>query len=358
MRLLVRHGCVLLGRYGQFLMDLNLREISYFLKVTELGSLGSAAAALAISQPALSRALKRLENRLGGELFVRHTLGVDLTAFGEAFVPHARILRADADRTIADLNLLKGAARGVARVGIVPSAASFVLPPVFERALRRAPEIEIHVVEAPSMQLAAELEHGNIDFAIASALPTQNTETITVSDLLREQMFVVARCSHPLAGGDPCTVDDLMRFPWIVPERGNAILLELRKMFMRGGVEPPRASVASNSVHTLKLTVASSDFLTMLPAMAFRHEEEQGLLAPVRIELPDMFRDLCVLRRAARPLLPAANLVLSEIRDLVTSGKGALQEPLVRPDKPLLTQPKERGPGVSYVNGLPHAGPR
>ncbi|MDN2564639.1 LysR family transcriptional regulator [Aquibium sp. A9E412] len=339
-------------------MDLNLREISYFLKVAELGSLGSAAAALAISQPALSRALKRLENRLGGALFVRHTLGMDLTAFGEAFVPHARILRADANRTIADLNLLRGAARGVARVGIVPSAASFLLPPVFERALKRAPEIEIHVVEASSTQLVADLERGHVDFAIASALPAQDSETIAATDLLKEQMFVVARRDHPLAAAGAASPEDLMRYAWIVPESGNAILLELRKMFMRAGFEPPRASVSANSVHTLKRTVAASDFLTMLPAMAFRREEEEGLLRPLALKLPEIFRDLSVLRRAARPLLPAANLVLSEVRDLVASGSAPLQAPLVRANTRLLRRPKERGPGTVHGIGLPRPGPR
>ncbi|MVA96945.1 LysR family transcriptional regulator [Nitratireductor sp. CAU 1489] len=314
-------------------MDLNLREISYFLKVAELGSLGSAAAALAVSQPALSRALKRLEDRLGGELFVRHTLGMDLTAFGDAFVPHARILRADANRTIEDLNLLKGAARGVARIGIVPSAASYLLPPVFDNALRKSPDIQIHVVEAASSQLVAELEYGNVDFAIASAMPAQNSESIAATDLLREQMFVVGRPGHPITAAGRCAIADLLAYPWIVPEKGNAILLKLRRMFLRAGMEPPRASVSANSVHTLKLTVASSDFLTMLPAMGFRREEESGLLQSIDVNVPAAFRDLSVLRRAARPLLPAATLVLSELRKVVAPATGSVQS-LIKPTAP------------------------
>lgn len=295
-------------------MDLNLREIWYFLKVAELGSLGSAATALAISQPALSRALKRLEQRLGGELFVRHTLGMDLTPFGEAFMPHARVLRADTNRTIEDLSLMRGASRGIARIGIVPSAASYILPPVFASALRRSPDIQIQVIEASSIRLVAELEYGNVDFAIASALPAQSNDNIQAQELLREEMFVVGRPSHPIFAGGPCEVTDLLRFPWIVPEKGNAILIELRKMFTRAGITPPAASVSANSVHTLKATVAASDFLTMLPAMAIRWEEQNGVLKSVKLQAETTYRQLCVLRRAARPLLPAANLVLSEVR--------------------------------------------
>ncbi|MRX52005.1 LysR family transcriptional regulator [Paracoccus sp. S-4012] len=305
-------------------MDLSLREISYFLKVAELGSLGSAAAALSLSQPALSRSLKRLEERLGGALFVRHTQGMDLTAFGEAFLPHARILQADANRTIEDLNLLRGAARGVARVGILPSASVYLLPKVFAAALQRAPDIQIHVVEASSRQLVADLEHGHIDFAVASALPAQASETITASDLLREQMFIIARPGHPAAGGE-CSLSDLSAWPWIMPERGNALLLELRRMFLAEGCEPPQPSVSANSMNTLKLTVASSDFLTGLPAMAFRQEQQMGLLRPVGLHLPPMFRDLSVLRRAARPLLPAAALVLAELRKAVAVTAGELE---------------------------------
>jgi DNA-binding transcriptional LysR family regulator len=300
-------------------MDLSLREISYFLKVAELGSLGSAAAVLSISQPALSRALKRLEERLGGELFVRHTLGMDLTGFGEAFLPHARILNADANRTIEDLNLLRGAARGVARVGIVPSAACHLLPRVFEAALRRSPDIQIHVVEAASSQLVADLEHGHIDFAVASALHAENSETITASNLLREQVFVIGRPGHPAAAKGTCSLTDLLAYPWIVPEKGNALLVETRRMFLNAGIEPPRASVSSNSMNTLKLTVAASDFLTSLPAMAFRQEQDIGLVRPLNVDMPPTFRSLSILRRAARPLLPSAAMVLSELRKVVAS---------------------------------------
>ena len=120
-------------------MDLNLREISYFLKIAELGTLSGAAAVLSISQPALSRALKRLEERLGGELFVRHALGADLTAYGEAFLAHARILQADADRTVADLTLLKGASKASRVSASCLARPSFIMPPAFESALRLSP---------------------------------------------------------------------------------------------------------------------------------------------------------------------------------------------------------------------------
>jgi LysR family transcriptional regulator of gallate degradation len=119
--------------------------------------------------------------------------------------------------------------------------------------------------------------------------------------------------------GKPCELADILKFPWIVPEKGNAILIELRKLFMRAGVEPPVASVSSNSVHTLKATVASSEFLTMLPAMAFHWEKKNGILQTIDLRGGSSFRHLCVLRRAARPLLPAANLVLSEIRKFAKS---------------------------------------
>lgn len=299
-------------------MDLNLREISYFLKIAKLGSLSGAAAALAVSQPALSRALKRLEERLGGELFVRHTLGMDLTPYGEAFLAHARILQADANRTVADLSLLKGGSKGVARVGIVPSVSSFILPPVFDSVSRLSPNIQIHVVEASSIRLVAELEYGDIDFAVASPLPAQHNENIQINELLREQMFVICRRGHPISAG-PCDLADVLKFPWIVPEKGNAILLEMRKLFMRAGIEPPVANVSANSVHTLKATVASSDFLTMLPGMSFQWEEENGILQTVTLRGGNSFRHLCVLRRAARPLLPAANFVLSEIRKIASA---------------------------------------
>lgn len=251
-------------------------------------------------------------------------MGMDLTPFGEAFLAHARILQADANRTVADLSLLKGGSKGVARVGIVPSISNFLLPPVFDNVFRSSPNVQIHVVEASSTLLVAELEYGNVDFAISSPLPAQHNENIQVTELMRERMFIVCRRDHPLADG-PCDLTDLLKFPWIVPEKGNAILFEMRKLFTRAGIEPPRANVSANSVHMLKATVASSNFLTMLPSMAFQWEEKNGIMQPLDVRNGNSFRHLCVLRRVSRPLLPAANIVLSEIRKIAASAEPELK---------------------------------
>ena len=295
-------------------MSLNLREISFFLKIVESGSLSAAATALAISQPALSRALKRLESRLGTDLFIRSSAGMEPTPFGEAFLVHAQIVQADAHRMIEDLNQIKGLSRGTARVGVLPSASNYILLPVIEKVLRTAPDIQIQIIEGSSSRLVAELEFGNIDFGIASSMLARDNENIKIDDLLEEQLVVVCRAGHPLAARSPVDVAELLQIPWAVPEKGNAILQELRKLFTNSGLEPPGASISANSVHAMKLIVSTSDFLTLLPIMAVQAEIRSGLLEQVHLQRAVVVRQLCVLRRALRPLLPAASMMLSEIR--------------------------------------------
>ncbi len=300
-------------------MELNLREISYFLKVAELGSLGSAAAALSITQPALSRSLKRLEDRLGAELFVRHALGMELTAFGQAFIPHARILRADIDRTVEDISLMMGASRGTARIGIIPSIVDHILPGVFRNVLQKSPQVQIQVIEASSDRLVTELECGNIDFAVANAHHAILNENIRFEEFLKEEICVVGRRGHPAISRAPLEVRELLDHSWIVPEKGNAIWIEFRKLFMRAGLDTPPANVSANTAHTLKAAIETSDLLTALPSLSFKHESEAGVLQTIPLRAPATFRHLSILRRVGRPLLPTSNMVLSEIRSIANN---------------------------------------
>ncbi len=311
-------------------MDLNLREISYFLKIVDFGSLSGAAQALSMNQPTLSRALKRLEDKLGSELFTRHTLGMDLTAFGAAFLAHAQILQADANRTVEDLSMLTGSSKGAARVGIVPSIANYLMPPVVESIFRETRDMRIQILEASSIRLVSELEMGNIDFAISSSLHAQDNPSISSTDLIQEPLRVICRADHPILTGTPRHVGELLDYPWIIPEKGNAILLDLQKMFHQAGMEPPIGNISANSGNTLKATVARSDFLTMLPALATLGEEKQGLLCSVPLTVAPPKRQLSIVRRAARPLLPAANLVLARIRR-VAAGLAQEVEGVVTP---------------------------
>ena len=145
--------------------------LNAFLNVARLGSVGAAASALSLTQPAVSRTLRKLEQQFGVQLFLRHSTGMELTAFGQSLLPHATLLETGLHRALEEIDLLRGASKGMARVGILPSLVPDILPTVLNNVRVKLPGIQLHVVEAPNHQLTRALLRGEIDFAIAAVPP-------------------------------------------------------------------------------------------------------------------------------------------------------------------------------------------
>src|ERR1700682_705042 len=116
-------------------MTFDPRQLKAFLAIVETGSLGRAAECLHLSQPALSRIVKRLETMLQVQLFERHLTGMALTRFGEALLAYATHLSTEASLALEEINALRVIGRGTIRVGAVASAAIMLLPDVLSRIL-------------------------------------------------------------------------------------------------------------------------------------------------------------------------------------------------------------------------------
>ena len=295
-------------------MALDHRELNAFLHIARLGSVGAAASALSRTQPAVSRTLRKLEKQLGVQLFLRHSTGMELTPFGHSLLSHATLLESGLHRALEEIDLMRGASKGVARVGILPSLVPDILPNVINSVRTRLPGIQLHVVEAPNHQLTRALLRGEIDFAIAAVPPELMEETIRVTPLVNDEICIVARATHPVMKMELPTPRHLGEYNWALQERGGVIWRYFQALFAGAGLEAPAITLTSNSVQTLKSVIAASDLLTMLPRISIRIEEKGRILRPVPIRAARWQRQLAVLRRVNGSTLPSVNIVLAEFR--------------------------------------------
>ncbi len=289
------------------------------MNVARLGSVGAAASALSLTQPAVSRTLRKLEQQLGVQLFVRHSTGMELTAFGQSLLPHAALLEAGLHRAVEEIDLLRGASKGMARVGILPSLVPEILPAVLNNVQAKLPGIQLHMVEAPTHQLSRALLRGEIDFAIATSAQEVTEENIRTTALIDDEICIVARAAHPIMEKPIPDQKDLCDYSWAMHERGGEIWRHFRTLFASVNLEHPPVILTANSVETLKSVVISSDLITILPRMSFRNEEKNEILRPVPLKAARWRRHLAVLRRSNGPMLPTVNLVLTEFRKVLRS---------------------------------------
>src|SRR5215475_2172093 len=169
--------------------EVSFRQLRYFDALAGHSHFGRAAAACAISQPALSMQIKELEETLGALLIERGARQVRLTAFGEEAALRVR----DILRSVDELGDFARASRdrlaGRLRIGMIPTIAPYLLPAVIGDLTRKRPELDIHVREALTSKLIQELAEGRLDTAIV-ALPISEPALTEVA-LFAEKFLLV-----------------------------------------------------------------------------------------------------------------------------------------------------------------------
>jgi DNA-binding transcriptional LysR family regulator len=242
---------------------LELRAVDHVLAIALHGSLSAAAKALGLSQPALTKAVRRLEEECGVPLFDRGARGVSLTVYGEAFLRHARNLRASLREAREEMEALRHGAAGRVRLGAGPSWQGMVLPEAITLFRAARPAVRIRVVGGMDQGLKDQLREGALDFVLAAIGDTPPPEPdLLQKALLADHYLVVAALDHPLRARPVVTLADLLAFPWILPGPGTAMVERLRVMFRARGLAPPEA-VIETDIQALKVALMrSGDYLS------------------------------------------------------------------------------------------------
>src|SRR5690348_224770 len=145
---------------------LSSRQLAHFVAIVEAGSLGRAATALRLTEPALSKSIRSLERLLDVKLFDRGPRGFDLTPFGESLLDHARVILTEFRRTHADIAELRGAEAGRVYVGTGPTFASTLVPRAVMALLAKRPAVRVTIYEGYGDTLVPMTLRGELDFFV------------------------------------------------------------------------------------------------------------------------------------------------------------------------------------------------
>ncbi len=297
-------------------MPFDLRQLRAFTTIVSAGSLGRAAEVLHVTQPALSRIIKRLEDEVGAPLFERHSKGMQLTVIGQALLPHATLLQREADYAREEIDAMRGLAKGTIRVGAVGSIASYVLPLAVGTVVARWPNLRVEILEGVWDRLAEGLVKHEIDLALSMAMPDTD-EIIAIADCRWEDAsFVVASPEHSLRQRPALTLADTMSAPWAIPPRGTGPYEHMRQVFEAAGLGLPNIVVETRSVTALKSLVARSGFLSWMAEPMIDAERRAGVIEPLPIPGLVARRTLTAFRRRHGILPSPAVKLLEALREL------------------------------------------
>ena len=195
-------------------MDVDTRLLRYFAVVAEEGNLTRAAERLFVSQPALTKQIRQLENQMGVRLFTRSRAGMTLTAAGQALAEQAPAVLNGWDRALRDAKSAASQAAQVLRVGFLAGAANEATQEILAAFTRRRPGWRVEMRAASWVDPTAGLASGDADVALLR-LPFPGQDSLRTEVLLTEPRWVVLPATHPLAGRDEICFRDLWDEPFV-----------------------------------------------------------------------------------------------------------------------------------------------
>ncbi|MET3381375.1 MULTISPECIES: LysR family transcriptional regulator [Variovorax] len=244
------------------LRALTLRQLQFFSVLVEEGQFGRAARRLAITQPALSNAIKQMEKLLGAELLTRSTHRLELTPVGAEVLARTDFLVNTFEVALRDIESTVQRGRAFVRIGVIPSASARVAAAASEFLQSGQREVELAWRDAPSNTLLAELRSGQIDMAVAAI--TEPPGGLTCIDLFRDPLVLVVRRDHALAAAGDAQWEAIGKERLVLFERGSMPALgnPARAQFAQGP-EPYRVSYSE----TLYALVRSGQALGLMPRL-------------------------------------------------------------------------------------------
>ncbi|GAA2836345.1 LysR family transcriptional regulator [Crossiella cryophila] len=195
-------------------MDVDLRLLRYFAAVAEHGTLSRAAELLYVSQPALTKQIRRLEDQLGLALFTRSRTGMTLTEAGQVLADRVPGLLAGWDEVLRETRHAAGRAAKVLRVGFIASAANEATPEIIAGFGALRPGWRVDMRQAAWSNPTAGLATGEVDIALLR-LPFPGQEAFRVAELCTEPRWIALAATHPLADRTEIDFRELWDEPFV-----------------------------------------------------------------------------------------------------------------------------------------------
>ncbi|EAB9751920.1 TPA: tricarballylate utilization LysR family transcriptional regulator TcuR [Salmonella enterica subsp. enterica serovar Ball] len=299
---------------------MELRQLRYFVRIIETGSMGSAAQDLDIGVSALSQQMSRLENELAIRLLQRTSRGVTPTNAGLAFYSQAQLALRHADDAI--LAAREARLSGHVSVGMAPSTASILGIPFIHAMQENYADVRLHVVESLSGNLERMINTRQIDLAVV--FQKDKILRWSARPILEEQLFLIG--SHALLTAlpdNPITPEQLAGIPLIMPSQGHGLRGRLDAVCQEHALNVEIVAEI-DGLALLMRAVRDGLGATLQPGAAISHLDNDALRV-IGVHNPVLSRPNFLVSLSDDELTPAglaARVVLTKVmRQLVDAGE-------------------------------------
>lgn len=290
---------------------MDLRDLTYFETIAEIGHLGRAAEKLNRSQPALSKSIQRLEESLGTRLFQRDGRRIKLTDVGELLLARGKQLRLSISETEREVRDFASGLIGNIRLGCAASMADHLLPQLVGALLERAPELTLSLSIAQDDVLKESLTAGRLDATICPLIV--DDPRFVSYPVVQDEAVVVASEDHPVFQ-QAVQLKDLCAYRWVLAPPTVTARRWIDNAFLSRQLPAPVVQIETNSISLLPRLIERTRLLSFVARETLEHGQGMSRLREVALAETTMSRTVAVLVRAEGYLPPAAKAMVDLLR--------------------------------------------
>jgi DNA-binding transcriptional LysR family regulator len=263
-------------------VSLNFRHVKYFVATANLGQVSRAAKELAISQSAITTAIKELETLVGARLFERTAQGMDLTEAGRRFLASANRILSSVDEALTTTATTEEVS-GTLSVAASYTVLGYFLPQHLERLEKRYPKLKIQLFELSREMIEDGLVTNRFDMAVVLTSNIANPELVTET-LLSSQRRLWVPAGHRLLGLDAVGLKDVAEEPYIMLTVDEAAHTALR--YWNQTPYQPQVRLRTSSIEAVRSIIANGQGVTILSDMVYRPWSLEGRRIETVVPVP------------------------------------------------------------------------
>lgn len=286
---------------------LRLRDLQMLRVVGEERSMARAARILAVSQPAISKAIAEMERLLGAPLLDRSTQGVALTPAGEALLARGTVVFDELQQGIEEIRALEDPAQGHLRIGTTEPLTAIVSIVIAEL-VGPYPRMSFEVAVADSASLLARLRERQIDLAITRTAASAAEADLLAEPLLHDPLVVMAGRRHRLARRRQLSLAELMGEAWTLSPPEMFLGRFVTEAFRAQGLDPPQPVVTAPTVVMRVGLLRTGRFLSILPSVMLRLPQHYPGLVALPVDLAGTRRPIALVTLPNRRPAPALRI--------------------------------------------------
>lgn len=286
-------------------MKLNERHLMQLAAVLDAGGVSEGAAMLGLTQPAVSRSLAMLEDRVGEPLFVKGRRPLQATPLGMQLAVQGRTIIAASRRASDAVQGFVRGTKGVVRVAGVPFFMDAMISQMIGEFLNQEPGVTVQQSYMNLPEMAAALEAGQVDMGIVPIGVLDLGPGFEFTEILPGRNIVACRPGHPLMRKRPLETQDLTTYPWVAPLPGSPLMSDLQMILMSIGMSDLNIRYSGGSLMSVVNVLVETDALAVLPYSTVFAQRKENRITVLPYNIPQPNRSLGILRRVNVARAPA-----------------------------------------------------